>query len=281
MKTAIVDTGGGLRGVYTAGVLDYCLDRGVSFDLAIGVSAGGANLAAFLAGQRGRNYRFYTEYAFRKEYMGLSNLFSRRCYLNLEYIYATLSNSDGEDPLDYAALCRNPTEMLVVATDAVTGEPVYFSKDDLRQDDYRPFMASAAVPLACPPCEVGGRLYYDGGLGDPVPIEKAFALDCDRVVLLLTKPKDRPRRGSGDRRVAAVIRRRYPASAARLQQQADVINGRVELAMRYEREGRLLIVAPDDIMGLETLTRDRRALRRLYEKGYANAAAIPGFLREG
>ena len=68
MKTAIVDTGGGLRGVYTAGVLDYCLDQGVGFDLAIGVSAGGANLAAFIAGQRGRNYRFYTEYAFRKEY---------------------------------------------------------------------------------------------------------------------------------------------------------------------------------------------------------------------
>ncbi|MBR0375141.1 MAG: patatin family protein [Firmicutes bacterium] len=278
MKTAIVDTGGGLRGVYTAGVLDYCLDQGVSFDLAIGVSAGGANLAAFVAGQRGRNYRFYTEYAFRKEYMGLRNLFSRRCYLNLEYIYATLSNSDGEDPLDYAAFCRNPTQMLAVATDALTGEPVYFSKADVSQDDYRVFMASAAVPLACPPCEVGGRLYYDGGLGDPVPIEKAFELGCDRVVLLLTKPKDVPRRGGSDRRAAAVIRRKYPASAARLLEQADAINGKVELALRYEREGRLLIVAPDDIMGLETLTRDRRALRRLYDKGYADAAAIPGFL---
>lgn len=278
MKTAIVDTGGGLRGVYTAGVLDYCLDQGVSFDLAIGVSAGGANLAAFIAGQRGRNYRFYTEYAFRKEYMGLRNLFSRRCYLDLEYIYATLSNSDGEDPLDYPAFCRSRTEMLAVATDAVTGEPVYFSKADVSQDDYRPFMASAAVPLACPPCAVGGRLYYDGGLGDPVPIEKAFALGCDRVVLLLTKPKDRPRRRGSERRAAAVIRRKYPASAARLLEQADVINGKVELALRYEREGRLLIVAPDDIMGLETLTRDRRALRRLYDKGYADASAIPGFL---
>ena len=278
MKTAIVDTGGGLRGVYTAGVLDYCLDQGVGFDLAIGVSAGGANLAAFIAGQRGRNYRFYTEYAFRKEYMGLRNLFSRRCYLNLEYIYATLSNSDGEDPLDYTAFQDNPTRMLAVATDAVTGEPVYFSKDDIDRDDYRAFMASAAVPLACPPCEIGGRLYYDGGLGDPVPIEKAFALGCDRVVLLLTKPKDRPRRSGSDRRVASVIRRKYPAAAARLLEQADAINGKVELARRYAREGRLLIVAPDDVMGLETLTRDRRALRLLYDKGYADAAAIPGFL---
>ncbi|MBR0375247.1 MAG: patatin family protein [Firmicutes bacterium] len=278
MKTAIVDTGGGLRGVYTAGVLDYCMDQGVSFDLAIGVSAGGANLAAFIAGQRGRNCRFYTEYAFRREYMGLRNLFARRCYLNLEYIYATLSNSDGEDPLDYAAFCRNPTEMLVVATDAVSGQPVYFSKADIRQDDYRVFMASAAVPLACPPWEVGGRLYYDGGLSDPVPIEKAFSLGCDRVVLLLTKPKDRPRRVGHERRAASAIRRRYPACAARLLEQADAINSKVELARRYEREGSLLIVAPDDIMGLETLTRDRRALRQLYAKGYADASAIPSFL---
>ena len=118
----------------------------------------------------------------------------------------------------------------------------------------------------------------DKGIFPRETVEKAFELGCDRVVLLLTKPKDVPRRGGSDRRVAAVIRRKYPASAVRLLEQADAINGKVELALRYEREGRLLIVAPDDIMGLETLTRDRRALRRLYDKGYADAAAIPGFL---
>lgn len=69
MKTGIVDVGGGLRGIYAAGVLDCCLDAGIRFDMAIGVSAGSANIASYLAGQRGRNYRFYTEYAFRKEYI--------------------------------------------------------------------------------------------------------------------------------------------------------------------------------------------------------------------
>ena len=74
MKLGVVDVGGGLRGIYAAGVLDYCMDQGIRFDLGVGVSAGSANLASYAAGQRGRNYRFYTEYAFRKEYMSIRNL---------------------------------------------------------------------------------------------------------------------------------------------------------------------------------------------------------------
>ena len=68
-----IDVGGGLRGIYAAGVLDYCMDKNIRFDLGIGVSAGSANLASYGAGQRGRNYQFYTEYAFRKEYMSLGS----------------------------------------------------------------------------------------------------------------------------------------------------------------------------------------------------------------
>ena len=91
MKTALIDVGGGLRGVYAAGVLDYCLDEKIAFDLCIGISAGSANVAAYLAGQRGRNYRYYTQYPFRKEYMSLQNFRRKKSYLDLEYIYGTLS----------------------------------------------------------------------------------------------------------------------------------------------------------------------------------------------
>ena len=104
MKTGIVDVGGGLRGIYAAGVLDYCMDHGISFDLGIGVSAGSANLSSYCANQRGRNYRFYTDYAFRKEYMSWDNFLSQRSYVDLDYVYGTLSCAGGENPLDYAAL---------------------------------------------------------------------------------------------------------------------------------------------------------------------------------
>ena len=150
MKTGLIDVGGGLRGVYAAGVLDRCLDEGVRFDYGIGISAGSANLASFLAGQQGRNLRFFRDYSQRKAYMGLGNLLHGRGFLDLQYIYGTLSNSDGEDPLDYPRIAADPTEWYVAATEAGTGKPHYFRPGDLHQDDYRILMASSAIPVVCP-----------------------------------------------------------------------------------------------------------------------------------
>lgn len=278
MKTGIVDVGGGLRGVYAAGVFDSCMDQGIRFDVGIGVSAGSANVASYCAGQKGRNYPFYTDYPFRKEYMGLGNFLFRGSYLNLDYIYSTLSNADGENPLDYEALVRSPTEFVGVATNAYTGEARYFDKSSLRQDDYSVLKASSAIPFLCRPREVEGIPYFDGALGDPVPVEKAFAMGCDKVVLILTKPKAVPRTPGQDMRFAKRIQKAYPSAAEKLRTRVRRYNAGVEAAKEYEAQGRLLIVAPDDTCGVDTLTRDRGALENFYKKGYGDARAIADFL---
>ena len=97
--TGVIDVGGGLRGIYGAGVFDRCLDDGVVFDYCIGVSAGSANIASYTSKQRGRNYRFFNVYSFHKEYMGLACLRETGNFLNLRYVYSTLANSDGADRL--------------------------------------------------------------------------------------------------------------------------------------------------------------------------------------
>ena len=181
MKTGIIDVGGGLRGIYGAGVLDRCMEEGVQFDCCIGVSAGSANMSSYVAGQHGRNKPFYQDYSFRKEYMSVGNLVRKHSYLDLEYVYGALSNRGGENPLDYPAVVRSPAELVIVATEARTGRPRYFTKADLRQDDYRPLMASCCIPVVDQPYFMDGVPYYDGGLADPVPLEKALALGCDRV----------------------------------------------------------------------------------------------------
>ena len=281
MKTGIVDVGGGLRGIYAAGVLDYCMDQGIHFDLGIGVSAGSANLASFAAGQRGRNYRFYTDYAFRKEYMSWDNFLSQRSYVDLDYVYGTLSCADGENPLDYAALRDNPMEFYVVATDAETGQAHYFAKTDIRQDNYDIMKASSAIPFVCQPYAIGGRSYYDGALSDPVPVEKAFSLGCGRVVLLLTKPERLLRTSGKDEKLAACIRHTYPAAAKELCQRAKRYNDSVALARLLARQGKVLVVAPKDTFGVDTLTRDRDALEKLYQEGYADGERIETFLKQG
>ncbi len=138
MKVGVIDVGGGFRGIYATGVLDYCQDEGIEFDVALAISAGSANLASFLARQRGRNYDFYTEYGFRKQYASLRNFIFKKSYIDMDYVYGTLSNHDGENPLDYTAIHGNPTEFCVIATDAETGEAKYFDKDDFAQDSYDP-----------------------------------------------------------------------------------------------------------------------------------------------
>lgn len=270
--------GGGLRGVYAAGIFDYCLDMGIRFDLGIGVSAGSANVSSFIAGQK-RNYPFYVEYPFRKEYMSVGNFLRKKSYLDLDYIYGTLSNSDGENPLDFQSFLNNPMEFIAVAADAETGSTKYFDKSDMHQDDYSVLKASSAIPFVCHPYEVNGVLYYDGALGDTVPIQKAFDWGCDRVVLILTKPRGLLRKSGNDIRIAKRIKKKYPLAAERLCGRADRYNQGVALAEAYEAAGKALILAPDDTCGVDTLTKDREALKRFYEKGYHDAVKIERFMR--
>lgn len=278
MKTGIVDVGGGLRGVYAAGVFDYCMDQEILFDLCIGVSAGSANAAAYIAGQARRNYTFYTEYPFRKEYMSIRNFLCKHSYIDLDYIYGTLSNSTGENPLDYQAIMQSPIEYIAVATNAKTGEAKYFGKYDLHQDDYSVLKASSAIPFLCHPYAVNGTLCFDGALGNAVPVDLVFALGCDRVVLILTKPRDLIRVPGMDMKFAKQIEREYPRSADKLRRRAQLYNRGVAQARKLEAEGRVLIVAPDDTCGVDTLTKNRDALKQLYEKGYQDAKKIPAFL---
>ena len=139
-------------------------------------------------------------------------------------------------------------------------------------------MASSAIPVVCPAQVIGGVPYYDGALGDPVPVEKAFADGCDRVVLLLTKPEGELRRSDTDEKLAKRLEKRYPAAAEGLRRRAERYNRGVALAQDYARQGRLLIVAPDNTCGVRTLSRDRDALLRLYEKGLRDGEKIPAFL---
>lgn len=277
-KIGIVDVGGGFRGVYAAGVLDSCMHRGIWFDLGIGVSAGSANMASYCAKQPQRNHKFYTEYGLRKEYMSAGNYLHTGSCIGLEYIYGTLTNSDGEYPIDYDTMMENPMEILTVITDARTGKAQYVPKREIVPDHYVPFMASSAIPGVCRPYSIDGIPYYDGALGDPVPVEKAFEMGCDKVVLLLTLPEETIRTPGKDKKLARLIRREFPEAAKALVSRAEKYNKSVALARQYAAAGKLLIVAPDDTCGVHTLCRDPEKMERLYQKGCVDAEKITPFL---
>ncbi len=278
----ILDAGGGLRAAFGAGVLDGCLERGIAFDYGIGVSAGAANLCSFQAGQHGRNLPFYRDYSQRSDYLGLAAVRHSHSLLDLDYIYGTLSNEGGENPLDYAALTANPAQLKIVATEALTGCAHYFDKSEIEENNYGILKASCCLPVVCRAARWQGVQYFDGGLSDPIPFQKAFDDGCDRVVAILTRPHGwRMQPGNREERAGRPMRLRYPAVGMLLQSRSQMYNSAVAALEREAAAGRAYIVAPDDSCGIGVLTKDPPNIERLYEKGRAAAAEIADYLAKG
>ena len=279
MKIGCVDVGGGLRDIYGAGVFDYMMDEGIRVDYCIGVSAGSANCASYTANQRGRNKNFYLDYLTRKEALGFNLYLKTGSFVNLNYVYGTLSNEGGENPLDYKAFIESKTEFKAVASDAQTGRAVYFDKKtDMPKNDYTVLMASSCLPLFCKPVEIKGRMYYDGGLTDPIPFKKALEDGCDKLIIILTKPIGDELNQRRNSLCAAVLKRKYPLFSESMKNAAPTYYAQLDEAMKLQEEGRALVIAPDDIMGLGTLTMDTDKLVELYNKGYSDAKRIKDFL---
>ena len=277
----VVDVGGGLRGIYGAGVLDYCLDQGIKFDYCIGVSAGSANVISYVAGQRGRNYHYFFEYSFRKEYMSFKNFLRKCSYLDVDYIFSTLCNSDGESPLNYLAVVNSGIPLRIVTTSAKTGKTVYFTEKDLQQDCYDVIKASCSFPVINRPYIFKGESYYDGGISDPIPVEKAINDGCDRLVVILTKPVMIYRDRIKWKLFSCFIQREFPKAAELIRHFNSLYMTKLEIAMKYANEGRVFIIAPKTIYNMTMLKRDKTILQKLYDDGIRDAHAISNFIKKG
>ncbi len=274
----VVDVGGGMRGVYASGVYDFLLDQHIYFDYCIGVSAGSANLISYVSNQRGRNLHFYSEYSFRKEYMSLKSYFETGSYINLNYIYSTLSNSNGENPIDYETFQKNPMQFCVTATEAETGLPHYFSKSDIQQDHYDVLKASCAIPVICQPYPIRNKYYFDGGVGDPIPFRKAFNDGCDRIVVILSKPVGFIKKPQKHMDIIKIKLRDYPKMIEKIRDHNERYNQDVSELMHYVDQGKALIIAPDDCCGVDTYTRNENEFNQFYKLGYRDGKKIEDFL---
>lgn len=273
-----IDIGGGMRGIYTSGVYDYLIDNGIKPEYCIGVSSGSANLITYVAGQRGRTYRFYHNYAYEKEYMGIGNVLKRGSFINLDYIYSEITNSTGKDPLDFDALMSSECRFTAVSTVAKTGMPHYFTKNDFKKDDYSPLKAACALPVACRPVKINGVKYYDGGVSDTVPYEKAFADGCDKVILCITKPVEFTKSKLPTTAVKILLCK-YPESAKQILTMHERYNGGIRKLVELEKQGKALVIAPKNCYGIETLKKDKDGMHRLYLEGYNDARKIEEFIK--
>ena len=275
----LVLEGGGMRVTYTAGVLDAFLDHDIQFRYVIGVSAGANAGADYVAGQRERNHRVFVDFASDPRYAGWGNVLRERSWFGMKFLFETLP--DRLAPFKYETFAASATTMVVGVTDCTTGEPVYFCQHD---HDPRWFTktvmrASCSLPLVSPPVTVDGRRYYDGGLADSIPLERAIADGNSRNVLVLTqnagyrKPPQKPNLA-----VTAMLRR-YPAVRQALRERPARYNACLDRIDALERAGSVFVVRPGKQLSVGRMDRDPALLEDLYRQGYDETAARVAELR--
>lgn len=268
MKTGLVLEGGGLRGIYTVGVLDVMMEQGLFPDYAVGVSAGAANAVSYLSGQKGRGYRVNMEYLGDKRYMSLSNLIRKRSLFGMDLIFDEIPNS--LDVLDYDAIQRSPIEFYTGVTSCEDGRALYFGKEYLTHD-CNLLCASASIPIISQPVEIDGIPCVDGGVADPIPVQKALDDGCDQIIAVLTQPRGYRQSPMRMRPAYHRMLRRYPRLVQTLDRRHTVYNACLAQLEQLEHCLRAFVIAPSRPLPTSWMCKDPARMQETYEIGRKDA----------
>lgn len=276
MKTGLVLEGGGVRGIYTAGVLDVFMEAGLTFDGVMGVSAGAIHACSYLSGQKGRSIRYYSKYVGDPRFMSLRSWVKTGDIVGADFCYRELP--DVLDVYDHEAFLANPTPYWVVCTDVETGKPAYIRLTDMRrQIDY--LRASASLPYFSRIVELEGRGYLDGGCADSIPLEAMNGMGYGRNVVVLTRDaayRKKPEMTA----LARAIYRRYPAFVRTLEGRHGMYNAQLAEVEKQAKEGSAFLIRPSAPLEIGRLERDPAKVQRVYDQGCADARSALKSLKD-
>lgn len=266
MKSGLVLEGGGMRGVYTGGVLEKLLEEKLFVDYIVGVSAGACNASSYVSRQNGRNHKVTIGYVHHPDYISVKNLLLKRELFGMNLIFDEIPNL--LEPFDYSNFHDATEEFFVGTTDCMTGEAVYFEKHSHTENFLTIVRASSSIPLMAQPVEYHGRLLMDGGLADPLPIRKALSDGVTRPIIILTKEKGYRKKRNSFARIVPTFYRQFPGIIASLENWADRYNETMEMIEGLEAEGKVLVIQPSVHFKVNGMERDPKKLTQLYNQGY-------------
>ena len=269
MKTGLIMEGGAMRGMFTCGVLDVFLENGITFDGAIGISAGAVFGCNFKSRQLGRPFRYNKKYCRDWRYCSIRSLIRTGDLFGEEFCYHELP--DVLDPFDGDTFQNNPMEFFVAATDVRTGKPVYHLCSDGRSSDIEWLKASASMPLAARIVETDGMELLDGGITDPVPYGYMENRGYDRNVMILTQPKGYHKRRF--RLLAAIhtVYKRYPKLADAMEQRHIVYNRQLAEVREREQKRSAIVIRPPESLGIGHVSHNPAELEMVYRIGREEA----------
>lgn len=270
-QAGLVLEGGGMKGVYTAGVIDFFLDKGIEFSSVYGVSAGACSMCSYLAKQRRRAFDVCIDYLGTRDYCSLTSLLTTGDLFNVEMNYHLVP--EYLNPFDYEAFRQYKGKAYSVATDIVSGKPVYFRIRDLKKDMDK-IRASASLPLVSRNVAVGRGLYLDGGLSDSLPIQRSVMDGNEKNVVVMTKETGYVKKRTRYFMLwlASVRYRHYPKVVELMAQRYRHYNEQAAYIERLRKSGKVFVIRPKKAHGVGRVEKDPAKLKALYRQGYRDAA---------
>lgn len=267
MKIGLVLEGGGLRGIFTAGVLDVFLDENIHIDGAIGVSAGalfGVNLPSK---QKGRALRYNKKYAQDKRYMGLHSLLTTGNIVNRDFAYYELPSK--LDPFDQQAFEASCMDFWVTVTNVETGEPEYIKIDNVFEQ-MEAFRATSSMPIVSKIVEIEGKKYLDGGVSDSIPVQKFIEMGYDKIIVVLTRPLEYRKKPSS-MWLFKRFYRQYPKLVARWKNRYAEYNQAVEQIIQLNEKQQIFVIRPSRTVKISRLEKDVNKIQAMYDLGVEDA----------
>lgn len=274
LKTGLVLEGGGMRGIYTAGVLDVFMEHDISFDGVIGVSAGAIHGCSFVSGQAGRSIRYYKKYCRDKRFMSFRNMIKTGNMVDEQFCYHELP--EALDPYDYEAFRKSQVRFYVTCSNVETGKAEHVLITDMGKDiDY--LRASASLPYVSRMVECDGKKLLDGGCTDSIPVGAFMKMGYARNVVVMTRPRNyvkEPELGG----LAKAYYRKYPAFAAALKNRHKAYNNTRKFIRRLEEDGRAFVIGPGEELAMGRTCHDPEEIQRVYDMGRQDAVRQLGNL---
>lgn len=278
-QAGLILEGGGMKGIYTGGVLDFFMDKEIMFSDCYGVSAGACHLCNYISGQRGRSYRISVNYLDMKQYCGAWSLLRTGDLFGVDMSYSLIPNY--LDPYDYDAAAGYEGNAFAVATDIKSGKPAYLPIKDVRKD-ITAVRASSSLPLVSRNVEIDGTLYLDGGISDPIPVRQSIRDGNRKNVIIMTKEVGFVREPAGGSQLALLKARylRYPKVYELMRGRHLSYNATVQYIEEKQSKGELFVIRPKQKSEVHRIEKDKEKMTALYEEGYRDAQECYGELME-
>lgn len=266
MKTGLVLEGGGVRGIYTAGVLDVFMEHGVTFDGVIGVSAGAIHGCSYLSGQKGRSIRYYKKYCNDPRFMSFKSWVKTGDIVGADFCYRELP--DVLDPYDHEQFNKCNTPFYVTCSNVETGQAEYIQITDMKTQ-INALRASASLPYFSRIVEINGKKYLDGGCTDSIPVDAFQKLGFEKNVVVLTRDA-KYRKKPELKLLPKLCYHRYQTFADALLNRHTAYNRTVERILELEKEGRIFVIRPEHPLNIGRMEKDPENVQRVYDIGYAD-----------